>query len=273
MSIISVTDTAYFVAYKKMLKPSPKKIWEKFCNLSKYPDIIVARQASAVFSSRIEGVNIDLNFYINSRISKAKGIKAETRKTLEWVKALEDGYKYAEGHVLNEKNFLKVHFGISKFMDNDRERGTYRRVPIVIASQNFVVYRALPPELVERAMEVFWADIKQLLKTPLKPEQALYHASLIHLVFEKIHPFTDGNGRMGRLLEKWFLSHHCGKLAWKISSEAYYELHRPRYYAHLKALGHSFDTLNFDQCPSFLAMLPSAIQAEIEDLEDLHFPP
>lgn len=266
MSIISITDTSYFSAYKKQCKPLPNTIWKQFANLTEYPTISFARQSSAVFSSRIEGVEIDLNFYLNSRLTNAKGISAETRKTLAWVEALEEAYLFAEKHVLNERNFLKVHFMMSKFMDNARERGAYRRVPVVIGGRSMIVYRPLPPEDVAPAMQEFWRDIKILLKTTLSPEKALYHASLIHLVFEKIHPFSDGNGRIGRLLEKWFLAHHCGSLTWKVTSEAYYEQERQHYYASLKALGNQYDTLNFEHSIPFLLMLPKAIQSEIVSL-------
>jgi Fic family protein len=179
--MISITDTRYFTEYKKISNPSVEALWKQFTELSTYPSISFARQSAAVFSSRIEGVEIDLNFYLNSRLTNAKGISAETRQTLEWVQALEDTYLFAEGHVLNERNFLKAHFMASKFMDNPRERGTYRRVPVVIGSRVRVVYLALPPEAVAPAMERFWADIKMLLAIELSPEQALYHASLLHL--------------------------------------------------------------------------------------------
>lgn len=264
--LFSITDTQYFSQYQQACKPSLGELWKQFCNLGEYPTPQFARQSSAVFSSQIEGVEIDLNFYLNSRLTNAQGIKAETRRTLDWVRALEDGYAFAETHVLNERNFLKVHWMISKFMDDHRERGVYRRVPVVIGSRSGIVYRALPPEEVASAMDTFWRDIQTFRKQSLPPEAALYHASLIHLIFEKIHPFADGNGRMGRLLEKWFLAQYCGKIAWKISSEAYYEQMRSAYYANLRSVGASADALNFDKCLPFLQMLPEAIKSEIAEL-------
>jgi Fic family protein len=264
--MISITDTTYFAEYKKNSNISIRTLWKQFAELPTYPSVSFARQSAAVFSSRIEGVDIDLNFYLNSRLINAKGISAETRQTLEWVQALEDTYSFAERHDLNERNFLKAHFMASIFMDNPQERGTYRRVPVVIGSRVQIVYRPLPPEAVAPAMERFWADMKILLASKLSPEQALYHASLLHLVFEKIHPFTDGNGRVGRLLEKWFLARQCGKIAWKIASESYYEQHRARYYANLKVVGESPATLNFAHSLPFLRMLPEAIEQEIRDL-------
>lgn len=266
MSIISITDTSFFEAYPKSSTPHPATLWKRFAALKNYPSVQFVRQSSAVFSSQIEGVEIDLNFYLNSRLTNAKGIKAETRTTLDWVRALEDGYAFAETHVLNERNFLKLHFMISKFMDDARERGAYRRVPVVIGSRAGVVYRPVPPEEVASEMGRFWKDITMLRKTPLSPEAALYHASLTHLVFEKIHPFSDGNGRIGRLLEKWLLAQCVGNLAWKLTSEAYYEQMRPSYYANLKALGTSHNTLNFARCLPFLRMLPEAIHAEMQEL-------
>ncbi len=59
-------------------------------------------------------------------------------------------------------------------------------------------------------MEKIWNDITILLKQKLSPEEIFYYASYIHLVFVNIHPFTDGNGRAARLLEKWFLAEKLG---------------------------------------------------------------
>ena len=43
---------------------------------------------------------------------------------------------------------------------------------------------------------------------------------MIHLVFVKIHPWNDGNGRSARLMEKWFLAQKLDEKAWFIESES-----------------------------------------------------
>jgi Fic family protein len=74
-----------------------------------------------------------------------------------------------------------------------------------------------------------------------------------------IHPFQDGNGRAGRLLEKWFLATHLGAKAWQIPAEQYYKENRPEYYRNIK-LGENYYFLDYDQCVPFLTMLPRALR-------------
>ncbi|MBW4889716.1 Fic family protein [Mucilaginibacter sp. HMF5004] len=86
-----------------------------------------------------------------------------------------------------------------------------------------------------------------------------FFASLIHLVFVKIHPFNDGNGRTGRLIEKWFLAQKLGDKAWFIQSEKNYYQQHQTYYNNLRALGLEYPELDYDKALLFLLMLPGAL--------------
>ena len=86
-----------------------------------------------------------------------------------------------------------------------------------------------------------------------------YFASLIHLVFVKIHPWNDGNGRSARLLEKWFLAQKLGAKSWFMQSEKYYYLHHQTYYQHIRKLGIEYAELDYSRALPFLLMLPGAL--------------
>src|SRR5207302_6879653 len=85
-----------------------------------------------------------------------------------------------------------------------------------------------PPSEVPPCLDAFEKAIHAESKQPF-----LVSLALIHYQFEAIHPFEDGNGRIGRLLlplllvEKGILSHPLIQLS------AYFEQHRSEYYDHL----------------------------------------
>jgi Fic family protein len=81
---------------------------------------------------------------------------------------------------------------------------------------------------------------------------------MIHLVFLKIHPFDDGNGRTARLLEKWFLAEKLGSQAWFVQSEKYYYQQHRTYYNHIRRLGLEYPTLDYGQAMPFLQLLPQS---------------
>ena len=73
------------------------------------------------------------------------------------------------------------------------------------------------PEMVKKEMDKLFEDIDLLIKSDLNPFEVFYYAAFIHLVFVKIHPFQDGNGRTARLMEKWFLIEKIGQIATSVS--------------------------------------------------------
>ena len=78
-------------------------------------------------------------------------------------------------------------------------------------------------------------------------------------MFVKIHPFNDGNGRIGRLLEKWFIASKLGEKAWYIPSELYYYNHLKQYYDNLARVGLFYEDLKYDKGVPFLLMLPQCL--------------
>jgi Fic family protein len=108
-------------------------------------------------------------------------------------------------------------------------------------------------------MKLFFEDIYKLKSQKLTEAEVFYFASLIHLKFAHIHPFMDGNGRVARLIEKWFITEKLAYKFWKLPSEQYYKEHQQEYYNALN-LGVNYYELNYDKCIDFLKLLPNALK-------------
>jgi Fic family protein len=122
-----------------------------------------------------------------------------------------------------------------------------------------ISYEAASGAVVKAEYEQFISEMEALIKEPLDTSEVFYYSALIHLVFVKIHPFNDGNGRTARLLEKWFLAEKLGSKAWFIGSERYYYEHLAMYYRNLRTMGLFYDQLDYGKSIPFLLMLAGAV--------------
>ncbi len=251
-----VTELKYFKEYNDRIGKRIDQMISSYDFSESNGNFEYMIQASAVFSSNIEGNTVDLNSYLNYKLAKTK----PNREILE-IENLEQAYEFARKNRLNEKNALKCHKIFSKTLVSKNRQGKYRNEKVGVFDNSGLVYLAVEPEFLKKIISELYQDIDQLINQDMNNARVFYHASLIHLKFAHIHPFADGNGRAARLMEKWFIAEKIGMDFWKLPSEKYYKENRHEYYKNIN-LGVNYYELNYDNCVPFLLMLPRCLEKE-----------
>ncbi|WP_343306718.1 Fic family protein [Chitinophaga niabensis] len=217
--------------------------------------------SAAVHSSKIEGEAIELDSYVKH---KRFGIEYQPAYTCK-IDDLYQAYQFAKTMRLESNSLAKAHVLLTKHILPVVNQGKFRSENVLITRKDgAIAYVAASSSDVKDAIEKLYADIDLLLKSELSIEEVFYYAGMIHLVFVKIHPWNDGNGRSARLLEKWFLAEKLGEKAWFLQSEKYYYHHHQAYYDNMRALGLEYDLLDYGQALEFLLMLPRALIGEMK---------
>jgi len=212
---------------------------------------------SSVFSSKIEGEDIDFDSFIKH---KNFGIEFQPDYTKK-IDDLYEAYQFAKINKLNEKNLLSAHKILTRNILAKHLQGKFRTSNMyVLTDEGQIEYVATSPSEVENEMGNFLSELEILIKENLTIEEVFFYASLIHLVFVKIHPMNDGNGRLGRLLEKWLISEKLGEKAWFLQSEKMYYQNHQNYYQKIRKLGLEYETLDYSKALDFLLMLPKSLE-------------
>lgn len=146
------------------------------------------------------------------------------------------------------------------------DRGKYRthKEPMQIVSRKYseqhIYFQAPPSSIIQKEMKLYIQWFNQVKSQ----ESILARASILHLYFESIHPFEDGNGRIGRALVEKFLSQVVGHPTLiAISQEI--EKKRKRYYEALGTCNRSLDATEWVEFFSHLILdAQKCTTAEIE---------
>lgn len=215
---------------------------------------------SVMSSSRIEGETLEIDSYLKHKLQNIEYLPNLTQKPNDLFEA----YEFARDHPLSLPHLLEAHAIATRHLLPEGQRGRIRSGNMLILEQRTqqVTYEAASAARVAHEFEEFWEELAALLDQKLSTTAVFYFASLIHLVFVKIHPFNDGNGRTARLLEKWFISSHLGEKAWYLASEHYYYTHLSTYYHSLARVGLFYEELNYEKSLPFLTLLPNALKQE-----------
>ncbi len=197
----------------------------------------------AVLSSQIEGTQSSLSDLLLFEHDVAPGVPEEDiRETTNYLAALNLGLTTMEkGLPLSLRLFKQVH---AVLLHGTRGGGTgpgeFRRIQNWLGGSEPAAARYVPPPPNE--VPPAMADLEKFLHGEPVATPILIRAALAHAQFETIHPFLDGNGRLGRLLVTLLLCSDTADGESQVLSRPllylslYLKHHRETYYERLQAI-------------------------------------
>ena len=255
----SVAEESYQVYIPKPLPPNPPldldnlyKLIEQASNTLGHlnslsallPDIslflLMYARKEAVLSSQIEDIQSSLSDLLSAENLKDQAPNNDVAEVKCYIEAMNYGLERLKTLPLSLRLIRETH---AKLMHNsrgsDKQPGEFRK------SQNWIggtrpskaVYVPPPPERLMECLDPFEKFIHdESIQLP-----TLVKVAMVHAQFESIHPFLDGNGRLGRLLITFIL---CSEGMLKdplLYLSLYFKTYRQAYYGHLHTVRESGD--------------------------------
>lgn len=236
---------------------------DSFANTLPSPHILVRQfiHREAVLSSRIEGTQASINDVYVYEATQLTYLEPTTdvREVHNYVRALDYGIERLRSLPVSLRLIREIHAVLLEDVRGENlTPGEFRRSQNWIGSPGSTLASArfVPPPVDEMHMTL--DDLEKFINTSLDLPP-LVKAALIHYQFEAIHPFLDGNGRIGRLLIILLLTEWGLMTQPWLYLSAYFEAHRAAYYDHLLAISQK------GEWEKWLAFFMEGIETQSED--------
>lgn len=197
----------------------------------------------AVLSSRIEGTKTDVGQLLRFEAGQAPSPEAadDATEVTNYILAMEHGLaRVRGGFPVSVRLLREMHEQLLRGVRGQHRRpGELRTSPVWIGGSTLdnAVFVPPPPDEMRDAL----GDLEQFLHERDLP--LLVQLAIAHYQFEVIHPFLDGNGRIGRLLIPLMLVLRDALPQPLLYLSAYFEQHRSEYYDHLLITSQSGDLM------------------------------
>jgi Fic family protein len=177
---------------------------------------------SSLFSARIEGNTLEISdFEFGNQTEEGR-----KNEIFNIVKATNFIDKDIRKNALTQETILHLHSLV--LMDISPDAGYFRtEVSAIFNQAGIAIYMTPPPSQTSKLLNDLLIYINSEKNFPLVA------AFVAHLIFEKIHPFLDGNGRVGRLLVSAILKSKGWDFTFTVPFEEYLDEHKDEYYFHL----------------------------------------
>jgi Fic family protein len=196
--------------------------------------ILMYIRKEATLSSQIEGTQATFSDVLKaeSKIIDSE-IHNDVDEIINYIHAMNYGLKRLTDFPLSLPLIKEIHqkllFGVR---GEHKTPGEFRRSQNWVGGSSINTATYIPPPVDEMYESLYNLEKFMHNSTPMPP---LVKAGLIHLQFETIHPFLDGNGRIGRLLITFFLCHNGILKKPLLYLSDFFKKHRQIYYDKLNA--------------------------------------
>ncbi len=238
LNLISKVDTNLMYLFSLTI---PKELKQKIQRISLLK--------SSLFSARIEGNSATLE-----TLNKSESDKEKNKEIFNILKA----NKFLERKVKNNfevsKRFIYGLHSLVMTGEEEKTKNFRNEMGAIFNQSGIAVYLSPPPtqinSLIDQLIKFINSNIEKF---------PLICALVSHLVFEKIHPFIDGNGRVGRLLIFSILKAKGYGEGYLISFEKYLEENKSDYYYYLDQ--------GYKNTEDYLVFMLNAFLKESEELK------
>lgn len=218
----------------------------------------------AVSSTRIEGTQSSLSEVLSAE-AQLLPETADLREVFNYVRAFERGLERLDDLPLSNRLVREMHAELLRGVRGaERTPGEFRTSPNWIGGRrpDDAVFVPPPPSLLPEAL----SDLERFMHEDVALP-TLVKCALIHYQFETIHPFLDGNGRLGRLLVVFYLVERGVLRQPLLYLSAYLEQHKDEYVRRLQTVREAGDYEGW--VTFFLTAVASQAGAAIEAAESL----
>lgn len=199
----------------------------------------------AVLSSRIEGTQATLGEVLefeaeDDQAEEPTAKTADIQEVLNYRAALFEAAALMRELPLSQRLIRQTHVVLMQGVrGRNKDPGQYRRIPNWIGPEGCTIEKArFVPIAADRLPQAMDAWEKYL---HADTSDLLVQLAVLHAEFEAIHPFLDGNGRLGRLIIPLFLSSRGLLSRPNFYLSEYFEAHREEYYERLLAVSRDGD--------------------------------
>jgi Fic family protein len=204
------------------------------------PEILVAQSLAteALSSSRIEGTQASLSDVVAAGADGDAIASEDVREVVNYRQALLEGLSLLETLPLTQRLFCEIHRVLmTGVRGQEKTPGEIRRSPVWVGGVGVTPEGAtyIPP-LPEKIPELL-SDWENFVNTPgLGDHSVVVRQALMHYQFETIHPFLDGNGRVGRALIVLMMITDGILQRPLMGMSSFFDRHRSEYYDRLQAV-------------------------------------